>query len=170
MRQLKALLTESIEYMRRRLALLWGGLLLLCFLFSLGFFLADGRKEENRVFIFPSVRTGELAGETRRMRNTGLQEERIRAYLEDMVLGPLALNLARLLPESTKVNSVLLRGDRLYVDFSREMLFLEEEETPLPFDRILPIIEQSVKFNFRRVKEVIVTIDGQEPQKKNKSR
>lgn len=163
LRQPKALLTDIIVFMRERTALLWAGLIVLFFLVSFGIFLVKGKADVERVFLFPDVKSAALKGELRRMRNTGPLEDRILAYLEDLVLGPTALDHTRLLPGDTKINSVLFRGDKAYVDFSRGFLFLDENEIPLSYGEILSIVGRSIRFNFRKVKEVIITIDGQEP-------
>jgi len=163
LRQLKALLSTSIQYMKQQLSIVWIGLLIIFFLLSLGFFLFKRQKEEARLFMFPDAKTAVLEGEKRWLTNSGPLEDRIRMYVEDLVLGPMDLSHDRLVPLDTRVNSVLLRGDRVYIDFSSQFLFIEDEEIPLTFTEILTILHESVQINFRKVKDVVITINGEEP-------
>ena len=149
--------------MRERVSLFLGGLLLLFFLISFVLFLFNGMKESEKVFFFPDMISGQIKGETRELPARKNLEKAVEIYVRDLALGPMNLNFARLLPQSTTVNSVLLRKGVLYLDFSKHFLLAEEGEVPLSFGEIIDNVKRSVMFNFKQIKEVKITINGQEP-------
>lgn len=84
-------------------------------------------------------------------------------YLEDMILGPVELGAIRIVPRNTTVNAVILSDDgTLYVDFDRHIL-MDDNDSAGSIDDRIAIISRNIAHNFRFVRSIVVTIEGQLP-------
>jgi len=136
------------------------GLLLASLLISLLLYLLPGRSK--RVLLFPIGQDRRLAGETRFLpRKKGL-EENIRLLVEEIVLGPATPNYQRVVPQDLTVQNVILVQNTLYISFSKEMLFAAAELNQT-VDEMIQAVGNSVLYNFPRVKDLYVFIEGQLP-------
>ncbi|MCG8451754.1 MAG: GerMN domain-containing protein [Spirochaetales bacterium] len=147
--------------------ILWGpslplALLVVAFLISSLSLLIFGPDVDGRIFYFPS-NSGERVGTERRwVPSASSYEKSIVLFLEELVLGPEALEWAPLLPRESEVRSVFLLNDTVCVDFKSNVLKNENTGVPVDFNKALAILEKNILDNFRRVEEVIFTIEGQQ--------
>ncbi|HOV62271.1 MAG TPA: GerMN domain-containing protein [Spirochaetia bacterium] len=132
------------------------------FLVSLVFYLVIAYGSVERVLFFPRENSSTLAGELRVVPDKRGKEEDIRILISELLLGPAKLDLSRVVPRGTRLNSVLLRKGVLYVDFSND-IFLGRKESELSFDEMLAAVRKTILFNFKRIKSIIISIEGQIP-------
>jgi hypothetical protein len=115
-----------------------------------------------RVLFFPNGVTGELGGEEHLLPRRGDREEAIGIFLEELILGPNTLGAVRIYPATTEIDLLMLRDRELYIDFSPEILDLEEE-TLVTFDDALEITVYNLRYNFPFLRGITVTVAGQLP-------
>jgi hypothetical protein len=144
--------------LRKHLA---GVLFILVLLISLAFFLIFPPDRANRTLFFPGTTELSLRGE-RRLLPRGTDERAIEFLVQDQILGPARIEHGRLLPRGTEINALLLRNATLYVDLSEDAL-VGSDAVRIPLDKALAGLEHAIRYNFRRVEEIIVTIDGSIP-------
>ncbi len=139
------------------------GLLLLLLIVSLVSFLADSGRPQRRILFFNSRdQLTEISGEVRFLpRQTSLREE-VEILVRELCLGPRDIDYRRAVPGDTRLSSLDLREQTLYLDFEPEILFTEEEIS-LSYAEMFALIRKNVKFNFRFIEEIIITVDGQMP-------
>jgi len=83
--------------------------------------------------------------------------------IDELLLGPETLHLDKIAPRGTKLKSLILRRGILYADFS-DTIFLGEKVSELSFDEILQTMRKTILFNFKGIKSIIITIEGQIPR------
>jgi hypothetical protein len=134
--------------------------LCLCFLLILAFadFLLLGLAR--RTFVFYSIGNSHPVVEDRMIAKTGSRENDIMRYVEEALLGPVALDSAPLFPRGTRLSSLLYRDGVVYVDLS------ESAALPVPAGpgvfAALSVLRGGVKRNFSYVKDVRLFIAGRE--------
>ena len=149
---------------KHKVLILTGAMVLILGL-SILFYLLFGYPRVERVFFFPLDRISSPSGESRRIPRKGTLEDNIREYVQEWLLGPLALENDRLFPRATRLNSILLREEVLYLDFNVEILE-KQAGLSLSFQEILDMTDMGIQFNFPSVKTVRYTVDG-EPVTRN---
>ena len=112
-----------------------------------------------RVLFFPNETTLSLRGEYRKIRLHEDGEEDVHQVLKELILGPMELRSGRVLPINAKIRSVILRDRMLYIDFAVDILF-PKNRSELTIDDMVAAVKQTVFFNFPRIKEIFVFIDG----------
>jgi spore germination protein GerM len=133
------------------------------FLVSLLFYLMLERGSVERVLFFPQENSSTLVGELRDLPDKRGKEEDIRVLIDELLLGPETLHLDKIAPRGTKLKSLILRRGILYADFS-DTIFLGEKVSELSFDEILQTMRKTILFNFKGIKSIIITIEGQIPR------
>jgi hypothetical protein len=113
-----------------------------------------------RTFVFYSVDTRVPVVEERMLPGTGLREQDIRMYIEETLLGPVALDSAPLFPRGVRLESLLFRDGVVYADLS-EPAALAVAGGPGVFEA-LHTLYGGVRRNFPRVKDVRLFIAGHE--------
>ena len=147
------------------------------FLVSLAFYFIAGNGYVKRVLFFPAKDDRRMSGEIRYLTHSHSLEANITVFLKELILGPAALDLSRIVNKETSLRSVLFRNGTLYIDFDENIIF-RDVDANLPFPDALDFIRHGVFKNFDRVKKIYVTVNGQMPEnwheteenKKNKSR
>lgn len=139
-----------------------GILLLVSLAIAAGAFAVWPPRWEVRTLFFPGATTAELSGERRLVPRSSEPHKEIRLVVEEMILGPADIRHGRLLPRETRIASLALAGETVYVDLSPEMIF-GEEEVRVNVPQGLNGIEQTLLYNFRWLETVVLTIGGQEP-------
>ena len=134
--------------------------LYLCVLLALAFadFLFLGLAR--RTFVFYSIDDHNPVAEDRMLARTGSRENDIKRYVEEALLGPVALDSAPLFPRGTRLDSLLYRGGVVYADLS-ESAALGAPGGPGVFDSLSSLYD-GVKRNFSHVKDVRLFIAGRE--------
>lgn len=147
-----------------------GASLLAIFGLSLALFLLSPSARARRVLFFPSAAAASASGKTVRL----VAEERFlprhrdadrdaRELVEALLLGPARHDAAPLLPSTTALRALMVRRGVLYVDLTAAAA-IPDPLAPLPLSQAADVLRRTVTFNFRRIREVTFTVDGQEPR------
>ena len=98
--------------------------------------------------------------EERMLHKTPLPEASIRAYIEELVLGPVSVDLAPLVTAGTRLRAFMYRDGVVYADFTPDAIHPVQGGRPL-FDGFLAI-NQGIRRNFRQVSDVKLFVFGNE--------
>ena len=139
-----------------------GFLLAFAFALALGFFLIWPPERVARTLLFPGTTAAELSGERRLVPRTGDDERAIELLVEEMLLGPARISHSRAVARGTRVGSLMLRDDVVYLDLS-ERAMIADSEVRVGVRSGLEAIVESISYNFRFVEEIVLTIDGNVP-------
>lgn len=130
------------------------GLALSISLLSLAF--ADPSSEA--VFFFPSSRGSALKGELRDLPRRRGAEARAELLASELLLGPSASGLSPAFLPGSRLESVLYRKGRLYVDISAEAALA----APADLKMGLAALRRTLRMGFPWLKELKLTIGGRE--------
>jgi hypothetical protein len=113
-----------------------------------------------RTFEFYTYDSKKPVVEDRMFRKSSSIEGDIKAYVEEVALGPVSVDFAPLVPKGTKLESFMYRDGTVYASFS------EEAALSIPggksiFNNFL-LINQGIRRNFRKVSAVKLFISGNE--------
>jgi hypothetical protein len=136
--------------------------LVFLFVFSLFVYLIFSDREVERILFFPGNLSGEISGEPRVLEDKGAQEENIRRLIQELILGPLSILHAQIMPKETKIQVLMFRKGDVYIDFSNDVLF-PTNETPLTFAEAMEALKKTLFFNFTSIDDIHITVDGQIP-------
>ncbi|MDR0408969.1 MAG: hypothetical protein LBH18_01025 [Spirochaetaceae bacterium] len=112
-----------------------------------------------RTFVFYTPDTGHEIVEERMIAYTGSLETDMSRYVEEAILGPLSLETVPLLSRGSRLESLLLRENIVYLSIS------EEAAIPPPSGQLsynLTTMKDGLRRNFPIIKEVRVFIAGNE--------
>jgi hypothetical protein len=121
-----------------------------------------GQERVRRTLFFPDLLSGEIHAEERIVTRRGEQRSAVRLALEEVILGPADINSSRVLPKGTAIDALFIDDRTVYVDLGIAAI----EQSPdvrVNFADSVALIERNILFNFRSLKEVVVTVDGQVP-------
>ncbi len=111
------------------------------------------------VFYYP-LNSGERIGaEKRGVPARRDRVEQMKIFVQELLIGPVDLALAPIVPHSTKLRHIAMLGRTVYLDFSIEVLDIDTRAA-MPFDEALSTISMNLSKNFPRLKAVLYTIDG----------
>ncbi|HAK46069.1 MAG TPA: hypothetical protein DCO79_09165 [Spirochaeta sp.] len=130
------------------------------FLLTLVFINFDAESRVERVLFFPDEDGQQLHGELRRLPERDDTAGNIELFVNELILGPVTIDLYRLIPQGVKLESLLVDEDTLYLGFS-ENLITSAETVPMSFNSIIEGLERAVVFNFPEIKEVKTAIGGE---------
>ncbi|MBN1410049.1 MAG: GerMN domain-containing protein [Spirochaetales bacterium] len=144
--------------------LIFSGIIVFLFTLSLIFYLVNRAGYVRRILFFPEKFTNKLIGEERYLNKKESTEEDIQNLLEELVYGPMNKQSTLLFPYKTRLVSLLFKEEEevLYLNFSRDILFLDKE-FPLSYVDIFQSVINTLKFNFPGLKDIIFFINGQVP-------
>ncbi len=126
-------------------------------------FMFTGYRRVERVLYFPREHGTGLVTEARFVtRHNGLPDN-VTELVESVLLGPTRHDAARLFPRGASVRAALIRGHTLFLDLSARILE-EDPEVPLKGSDALAALNRSIRFNFPRLREIVIYIDGQVPR------
>jgi len=103
---------------------------------------------------------GRSVVEDRMLNKTGSEEGDIKAYIEELVMGPVSVDFAPLLTKGTKLHSFMFRDGTVFADFSRDAVFPVQGGRPL-FDSFVAL-NQGIRRNFPSVSDVKIFVNGNE--------
>jgi hypothetical protein len=132
------------------------------FLFSFLLFTIKNFSKEKRLLFFPEHINRNLSGEVRTVVRSRSVEETVGNLVQEIILGPMIVNHARVFPSAAKIRSVVLRNKTAYLDFSADVLFLGED-VKISFEESVRALERAVLFNFPGISRIAVTIEGRLP-------
>jgi hypothetical protein len=113
-----------------------------------------------KTLMFYAIDKGTKVVEERFFPRSGSPEVDIRRYVEDVLLGPAAPDVAPLFPRETRLESLLYRGKTLYIGLS-EAAALPPSEGGNVFTN-LHTLHAEIRRNFRYIKDVKFFINGNE--------
>ena len=122
-----------------------------------GFF---GYPKVSRVFFFPTDPDFSIMGEAREVPRQDSPEKNIETYVSEWILGPLGIAHRRLFPAETRLQVVLLRQDKLYLDFSSALLN-RGGESSLSLGEVAAVVERGIRHNFPRIRAIQISVDGE---------
>lgn len=115
------------------------------------------------VFWFPDTTRSRLNPEWRFIPARESRRESIEVFLEELLLGPTRMGSIPYVRRDVKIRSVMLDDrDRLYLDFSPELIF-GREDVEVSIDDLSEHLRKNLKHNFPFLDQVVITIDGQIP-------
>lgn len=139
-----------------------GALLIASLIIALVFFFALPPGRVGRTLFFPGTTAVELSAERRLVPRVRDDERSIELLVEEMLLGPTRITHSRIFPRETKLASLMLRGETVYLDLS-ESAMLQGSEVHVSTDIALEALRTSIRYNFRGIREVVITIAGNVP-------
>ena len=139
-----------------------GFLLAFTLVVAIGFFLIWPPERVARTLLFPGTTAADLSGERRLVPRTRDTERAIELLVDEILLGPARISHSRAVPRGTRVQSLILSGETVYVDLS-ESAMLGSSEVRVDVRTGLRAIAESISYNFRSIEEVVLTIDGNVP-------
>ncbi len=152
-----------LEMRLRGKAAIVGVIILGTLVLSLLVFLFAGNGKVERVLYFPREHGTGLVAEPRFLtRHQGLGGS-IEELVDGVLLGPARHDAARLFPRGGSVRAAMVRGHTLYLDLSSSVL-AADPDVPLSGSDAFDILSKSILFNFPRVREIVLYLDGQAPR------
>ncbi|MDR2471871.1 MAG: GerMN domain-containing protein [Treponema sp.] len=113
-----------------------------------------------RTFEFSTFDGGRPMVEDRMLYKTASRELNIRSYVEELILGPVSLDLAPLVTKGTGLRSFMFRDGTVYADFSGEAILEVPGGRPL-YDSFLTL-NRGIRRNFPFVSGVKLFVGGNE--------
>jgi hypothetical protein len=144
---------------RGKIAVLLGGV---CLALSLLLFHVTGEARQERVLFFPGTISKQLSGESRVVHYSGTPAEDMRTLVEELILGPVAIDNSRALSKETEIRLLIVRDEVLYLDLSYDLLYTGEEVN-LNVKESLAAVRKTLHFNFPWLERVHITIGGNLP-------
>ena len=127
---------------------------------SLVFFFLFRGPLHYQVLFFTDIRTGELSGERRMLPRLKDRNRAALQLVEEVILGPVNIQHSRIVPRSSYVRTLMLRDKVLYLDLSPDVF--HDMEDADGFWTIKSAFEQTIRFNYRTIREIVLTVDGKE--------
>ncbi len=126
---------------------------------SLIFWIAT-RPGSKAVFIYETSDSKSLSIERRFMKGKPVVS-RTRAYIDELLLGPISEHCRPVFQQGTKVLSCFERDRVLYVNLSSDMV--KNDSPDVDFKRQMELFKKNIHSNFPSIKKVELFIDGNEP-------
>ena len=116
---------------------------------------------DRRTMVFYTAKEGNPVIEERMIPHSGFREEEITRYVNEVLLGPVVLDIAPLFPEGTRLESLLYRDKEVFVNLS-------ESAALAPLDGIQDVktnlytLVLGIHRNFNYIKKVTLFVHGNE--------
>ena len=133
-------------------------ILFLIFLTSLIFYLVE-LKSNRMIFIFQSLDDDKTHFEIRYLPQVE-KEQRIKQYIDDLLLGPITDRYRPLFADGTKINSCYVRDKILYIDLSEEAVLKKGISSDTK--TAVELLKLNITKNFNGINDVILFMMGQE--------
>ena len=133
-------------------------ILFLIFLTSLIFYLVE-LKSNKMIFIFQSLDDDKTHFEIRYLPQVE-KEQRIKQYIDDLLLGPITDRYRPLFADGTKINSCYVRDKILYIDLSEEAVLKKGISSDTK--TAVELLKLNITKNFNGINDVILFMMGQE--------
>ena len=126
------------------------------FVVSLACFLPSAARR--RVFVFPSVASGDRVVEVRYVPRHPVQGN-IPLFVDELLLGPQSRRARPLFALGTRAEFCFLRGKALYLGLSKEVLDADAVADDMLGD--IALFKKNIRKNFSRLDNIVLFIDGQ---------
>ena len=90
------------------------------------------------------------------------EEKNIQVYVEELLLGPRGMNLSSVFPEGTRLNQLMLREKKLFIDINNMVLKTDIIKS-YNIGKNIKLLRKNIIFNFPDISDIIFTITGEEP-------
>lgn len=131
------------------------------FLFSLALFFVDKGFAVRRVLFFPDAFTNKLRGEERYIKREPIASGNIKRLIEELLLGPVTPDMIRVVPQKTRLISLILKNNNLSLNLS-EGLIIDSGSLPFTFEKSILSCINTIRFNFPELKKIDFFIHGEE--------
>ena len=149
--------TKNLSKNSKKLIIL-ASILFLIFLTSLIFYLVE-LKSNKMIFIFQSLDDDKTHFEIRYLPQVE-KEQRIKQYIDDLLLGPITDRYRPLFADGTKINSCYVRDKILYIDLSEEAVL--QKGISSDTKTAVELLKLNITKNFNGINDVILSMMGQE--------
>jgi spore germination protein GerM len=146
-----------------RITIILVGVIALSLTVSLLLFLINGTDKHRQVLFFPEYRSSECVGEQRVLPTKPTVEQEIELLVKEILLGPFDVNSVAVLPQESILQTIMLRENRLFLDFSIHVIF-QENESRLSFDEALACVRKTITFNYPQIEKIVFTVNGEQPK------
>ena len=141
----------------------WSGVLPLILLaLSLMIFFIFHNDSQEKIFYFFESGSDKAVGEMRNIPKYSDNEKNIQVYVEELLLGPRGMNLISVFPEGTKLNQLMLREKKLFIDINNMVLETDISKS-YNIGKSIKLLRKNIFFNFPDISSIIFTITGEEP-------
>lgn len=118
---------------------------------------------QRRVLYYPATVGDAVHPEVHLLPRRPNREAQLVQFVHELVLGPLTVGSTSIFPPKTRVGHVILGRDGiLYLDFNLDLALAADEQS-FAFMDIVDLLRKNIFFNFRFVRDVVITIGGQVP-------
>ena len=149
--------TKKLSKNSKKLIIL-ASILLLIFITSLIFYFV-AIKSKRMVFIFQSLDDNKTHFEIRYLPKVA-KEQRVKQYIDDLLLGPINDRYRPLFAIGTKINSCFIRDKILYIDLSGEAVL--QNGISSDTKTAVELLKLNITKNFSGIDDVILFMMGQE--------
>ncbi|MCF7915905.1 MAG: GerMN domain-containing protein [Spirochaetaceae bacterium] len=146
-----------------RITIILVGVLAVSLTVSLLLFLINGTDKHRQVLFFPEYRSSECSGEQRLLPTKPTTEQEIELLVKEILLGPFDVNSAAVLPQESSLQTLMLRENRLFIDFSIHVIS-QESKSRLSFGEALDCVRKTITFNYPQIEKIVFTVNGEQPK------
>ncbi|MFO7730763.1 MAG: GerMN domain-containing protein [Spirochaetia bacterium] len=146
-----------------RITIILVGVIVVSLTVSLLLFLINGTDKHRQVLFFPEYRSSECTGEQRVLPTKPTIEQELELLVKEILLGPFDVNSVAVLPQESDLQTLMLRENRLYIDFSIHVVF-QESESRLSFGEALDCVRKTITFNYPQIEKIVFTVNGEQPK------
>ncbi len=129
---------------------------------SWGIWVFQPEKYDRRVLFFPNHYVSGIGTEERALKVQQDFEPAVEYFVQEYMHGPAKNRHFRLFPLATRLKTVFVAEDILFIDLDFRVL-RPDPELRFPLSRSLEIFTDSVKFNFPSIREIVWTVEGRIP-------
>ena len=116
-----------------------------------------------QIFYFESYDSSRICTETRYSEKKDGDEE-IRAFVDDLLLGPMTNRFKFLFSPGTRTEFCFSNGKELYVGLSKQALFVDSETFNMR--KNVSLLRKNIVKNFTNINKIYIYIDGKQKKKK----
>lgn len=110
-----------------------------------------------QIFYFESYDSSRICTETRYSEKKDGDEE-IRAFVDDLLLGPMTNRFKFLFSSGTRTEFCFSNGKELYVGLSKQALFVDSETFNMR--KNVSLLRKNIVKNFTNINKIYIYIDG----------
>ncbi|MBF9017660.1 MULTISPECIES: GerMN domain-containing protein [unclassified Oceanispirochaeta] len=114
------------------------------------------------VLFFPLDSMKGKNAEIREVYRSKDSHHRLDIFINELILGPVALKVNPFIPEGTKIRSFIWRDELLYLDLNKDFI-RESASIPLDYMEKIVYLKENIFFNFPQIKDITITVEGQIP-------
>ncbi|MDC7235564.1 MAG: GerMN domain-containing protein [Spirochaetales bacterium] len=114
------------------------------------------------ILFFPLDTMNGSNAEMRDVYRSSDKDRRLEIFINELILGPVSLKMNSFIPSGTKIRSFIWNDDVLYLDMNKEFI-RDTASIPLDYEARISILKRNIQFNFPKIREISLTVEGQVP-------